>query len=129
MTSSGRSRCALIRPPLTSFPLVSIPPLLYFHKTTSPIYTEKDTMGKVQLSPALFIGVQGEDIISFGSGQPDLPPPDAVYKILPDFRDFKLFTVRTHLHHHARPYFSIHDTNIWHSASILIINRIEDKDP
>ena len=46
-------------------------------------------MGKVQLSPALFIGVQGEDIISFGSGQPDLPPPDAVYKILPDYRDFK----------------------------------------
>ena len=46
-------------------------------------------MGKEQLSPALFIGVQGEDIISFGSGQPDLPPPDAVYKILPDYRDFK----------------------------------------
>tara|TARA_B100001115_G_C15821888_1_gene408730 strand:- start:409 stop:1476 length:1068 start_codon:yes stop_codon:yes gene_type:complete len=46
-------------------------------------------MGKEQLSPALFIGVQGEDIISFGSGQPDLPPPEAVYKILPHYRDFK----------------------------------------
>ena len=29
-------------------------------------------------SPALFIGKQGNGIISFGSGQPDLPPPDAV---------------------------------------------------
>jgi aspartate aminotransferase len=46
-------------------------------------------MGKEQLNPAMFIGVQGEDIISFGSGQPDLPPPDAVYKILPHYRDFK----------------------------------------
>ena len=46
-------------------------------------------MGKEQLSPALFIGVQGEDIISFGAGQPDLPPPEAVYKILPHYRDFK----------------------------------------
>jgi aspartate aminotransferase len=46
-------------------------------------------MGKEQLSPALFIGLQGDDIISFGSGQPDLPPPEAVYKILPHYRDFK----------------------------------------
>jgi aspartate aminotransferase len=27
-------------------------------------------------SPAVFIGKQGKDIISFGSGQPDLPPPN-----------------------------------------------------
>ncbi len=46
-------------------------------------------MGKEQLSPALFIGVQGDDIISFGSGQPDLPPPDEAYRILPHYRDFK----------------------------------------
>lgn len=46
-------------------------------------------MGKEQLSPSMFIGVQGGDIISFGSGQPDLPPPEAVYKILPHYRDFK----------------------------------------
>lgn len=46
-------------------------------------------MGKEQLSPSLFIGVQGKDIISFGSGQPDLPPPPEAYKILPHYRDFK----------------------------------------
>ena len=44
---------------------------------------------KDQMSPSMFIGVQGDDIISFGSGQPDLPPPEAVYKILPDYKDFK----------------------------------------
>jgi len=37
----------------------------------------------------MFIGIQGDDIISFGSGQPDLPPPSAVYKILPDYNKFK----------------------------------------
>lgn len=37
----------------------------------------------------MFIGVQGGDIISFGSGQPDLPPPEEAYKILPHYRDFK----------------------------------------
>lgn len=46
-------------------------------------------MGKEDLSPAMFIGVHGKGIISFGSGQPDLPPPDAVYKILPHYSDFK----------------------------------------
>ena len=46
-------------------------------------------MGKDELSPSLFIGVQGDDIISFGSGQPDLPPPPEAYKILPNYRDFK----------------------------------------
>ena len=46
-------------------------------------------MDKDSLSPSMFIGVQGEDIISFGSGQPDLPPPDEVYSILPNYRDFK----------------------------------------
>ena len=44
---------------------------------------------KDRLSPSMFIGVQGDDITSFGSGQPDLPPPEAVYSILPDYSDFK----------------------------------------
>ncbi len=46
-------------------------------------------MKKKNLSPASFIGVRGEKIISFGSGEPDLPPPDEVYKILPHYKDFK----------------------------------------
>lgn len=40
-------------------------------------------------SPSMFIGIQGNGYISFGSGQPDLPPPDGVYKILPTYRQFK----------------------------------------
>ena len=40
-------------------------------------------------SPSAFIGVEGGNIISFGSGQPDLPPPKEVYKILPSYRAFK----------------------------------------
>ncbi|MBD3310387.1 aminotransferase class I/II-fold pyridoxal phosphate-dependent enzyme [Candidatus Woesearchaeota archaeon] len=42
-----------------------------------------------QLSPSMFIGVEGPEIISFGSGQPDLPPPKQVYEILPDYTSFK----------------------------------------
>jgi len=37
----------------------------------------------------MFIGVQGNNIISFGSGQPDLPPPEGVFKILKDYRKFR----------------------------------------
>ena len=40
-------------------------------------------------SPSFFIGKTNDNLISFGSGQPDLPPPDAVYDILPTYRDFK----------------------------------------
>ena len=40
-------------------------------------------------SPSMFIGVQGNGYISFGSGQPDLPPPERVFKILPSYRQFK----------------------------------------
>jgi aspartate aminotransferase len=40
-------------------------------------------------SPAMFIGVQGDGIISFGSGQPDLPPPKEVFKALPNYKEFK----------------------------------------
>lgn len=46
-------------------------------------------MTKEDLSPASFIGVQGEGLISFGSGQPDLPPPKEVYEILPTYKSFK----------------------------------------
>ena len=42
-----------------------------------------------KLHASMFIGVQGDGIISFGSGQPDLPPPERVYKILPEYRQFK----------------------------------------
>ena len=40
-------------------------------------------------SPAMFIGVHGNGIISFGSGQPDLPPPEEVCKVVPQQRAFK----------------------------------------
>lgn len=45
--------------------------------------------GRQALSPATFIGVRGGDIISFGSGQPDLPPPPEAYRVLGDYREFK----------------------------------------
>ena len=47
------------------------------------------TTTKERLSPASFIGVQGENLISFGSGQPDLPPPREAFSILPHYRDFR----------------------------------------
>ncbi|HEY4499978.1 MAG TPA: pyridoxal phosphate-dependent aminotransferase [Candidatus Paceibacterota bacterium] len=40
-------------------------------------------------SPTFFVGVRGNGIISFGSGQPDLPPPEQIYKILPQYHAFK----------------------------------------
>lgn len=40
-------------------------------------------------SSSFFIGRSGNGIISFGSGQPDLPPPPEVFKILPTYRSFK----------------------------------------
>jgi len=40
-------------------------------------------------SPSFFIGKGDDKLISFGSGQPDLPPPKEVYEILPSYRDFK----------------------------------------
>ena len=47
--------------------------------------------------PSMFIGVEGEGIISFGSGQPDLPPPEQVYKILPTYRAFKYGLIQGNL--------------------------------
>ncbi len=40
-------------------------------------------------SPRFFIGKEAENLISFGSGQPDLPPPKEAYDILPTYKDFK----------------------------------------
>ncbi len=42
-------------------------------------------------SPSFFIGKDNDndDLISFGSGQPDLPPPEEVYGILPEYHSFK----------------------------------------
>ncbi|HNY64834.1 MAG TPA: pyridoxal phosphate-dependent aminotransferase [Deltaproteobacteria bacterium] len=45
--------------------------------------------GRKDLTAAMFIGVRGDGMISFGSGQPDLPPPKEVYQILPDYTGFK----------------------------------------
>ena len=41
--------------------------------------------------PAFFIGrgSGGDDLISFGSGQPDLPPPPSAYSVLENYRAFK----------------------------------------
>ena len=40
-------------------------------------------------SPADFIGKQGQGVISFGSGQPDLPPPDEVFSKMEIRRDLR----------------------------------------
>ncbi|MCE9541628.1 pyridoxal phosphate-dependent aminotransferase [Candidatus Kaiserbacteria bacterium] len=40
-------------------------------------------------SPAFFIGKGNDDLISFGSGQPDLAPPPSAYKVLEHFKSFK----------------------------------------
>jgi len=51
--------------------------------------TQTDPTAKPINSPSFFIGKEGEGIISFGSGQPDLPPPKEVFATLPEFKDFK----------------------------------------
>ena len=53
-------------------------------------------MDKLQ-SPSMFIGVRGKGIISFGSGQPDLPPPESIFKILPGYRSFKYGLIQGNL--------------------------------
>lgn len=40
-------------------------------------------------SPAFFIGKGDDELISFGSGQPDLPPPKEAFEILKAFGGFK----------------------------------------
>jgi len=39
--------------------------------------------------PSFFIGQTGNGLISFGSGQPDLPPPKQIYKILSSHNSYK----------------------------------------
>jgi len=51
-------------------------------------------LNQANLSPATFIGANQAGIISFGSGQPDLPPPEEVYRILPRYRDFKYGSIQ-----------------------------------
>ncbi len=46
------------------------------------------------ITPATFIGKQAEGYISFGSGQPDLPPPKEVYSIKPELIDFRYGTIQ-----------------------------------
>ncbi|MBN2330441.1 MAG: aminotransferase class I/II-fold pyridoxal phosphate-dependent enzyme [Candidatus Aenigmarchaeota archaeon] len=46
-------------------------------------------MNAGSFSPSMFIGVEGKGVISFGSGQPDLPPPKQVFDMLPSFKAFK----------------------------------------
>ncbi|MEK7133820.1 MAG: pyridoxal phosphate-dependent aminotransferase [Patescibacteria group bacterium] len=48
------------------------------------------------ISPAFFIGkgTEAGNLISFGSGQPDLPPPPAAYRVLQSFRGFKYGVVQ-----------------------------------
>ncbi len=48
-------------------------------------------------SPSFFIGKSGDNLISFGSGQPDLPPPAEVYRDLPTYRDFKYGLIQGNL--------------------------------
>ena len=40
-------------------------------------------------SPAFFIGKGDDTLISFGSGQPDLPPPQGAFDILKTYQSFK----------------------------------------
>jgi len=40
-------------------------------------------------SPSFFIGKGGGNLISFGSGQPDLPPPAEAFDVLQNFKEFK----------------------------------------
>lgn len=46
--------------------------------------------------PSFFIGQGGGELISFGSGQPDLPPPNEIYSVLPTFRSFKYGLIQGH---------------------------------
>lgn len=49
-----------------------------------------------ELSPSCFIGINDDDTISFGSGQPDLPPPEKVFSVLLNYKDFKYGKIAGH---------------------------------
>lgn len=76
-------------------------------------------MSKPKLTPSSFIGNQEEGVISFGSGQPDLPPPKEVYQILPHYRDFKYGQVQGQ--------FKLREALAWHypksSAESFVITN------
>ncbi|PID52018.1 MAG: hypothetical protein CR972_03890 [Candidatus Moraniibacteriota bacterium] len=46
-------------------------------------------MNKKITSASFFIGKQSDNLISFGSGQPDLPPPKICFDFLKDYKEFK----------------------------------------
>lgn len=46
-------------------------------------------MNKIISGPSFFIGQGGGNLISFGSGQPDLPPPRQIYKVLKTYNGFR----------------------------------------
>jgi len=52
------------------------------------------------LSPSMFIGLSrsDKDVISFGSGEPDLPPPKRVFKVMPRFKYFKYGLIQGERH-------------------------------
>jgi aspartate aminotransferase len=45
-------------------------------------------------SPSFFIGLGGGDLISFGSGQPDMAPPQSVFEVLKGYNSFKYSLVQ-----------------------------------
>lgn len=49
-------------------------------------------------SPSTFIGIQGDGYISFGSGQPDLPPPQEIFEVMKDYKEFKYGLIKGQLH-------------------------------
>ena len=51
--------------------------------------TLNNTKSKYYVHPSMFLGVNGKDYITFGAGQPDLAPPENVYKDLNKFCSFK----------------------------------------
>lgn len=44
---------------------------------------------KKNISPSMFIGLNNSDIISFGSGQPDIPPPKEIFESVCELKSFK----------------------------------------
>lgn len=54
-----------------------------------PIEEKKMSSYKPITSPSFFIGKGNDSLISFGSGQPDLPPPQEVFDMLHKYKSFK----------------------------------------
>jgi aspartate aminotransferase len=55
-----------------------------------------DIMEEIE-SPSFFIGKKQERLISFGAGQPDLPPPKECFTFLKEFKDFQYGLVQGNL--------------------------------